>query len=646
MIQTTYMKEKKETPRQLPQTIQKPKNIKSFTSEVNSVCTYCNKPHYICHCTDFTQLEVEQRKEFAKKNGLCFNCLVKGHQLKNCRQHTSCKICNHKHHTLLHTDYLIAKSVVTDTNDEEVETTEPTQITSLKVVTDHTQVVLATAQVGVVDRNGTLINLRALVDQGSQATFITEAAVQFLGLKKTPLEANVTGIANNAIKSRHIVSLDILSPLDSTHVTQVDAHVLTKLTPSLPKREIDLTQWTGLTTITLSDPHMHKPGPIDVLLGADVYTSILLEGLKRYGSLIAQNSRLGWLVSGTTKSQTDSPPQTIVVSTTMVEMDQLLRKFWEIEEYQPHEKPLTQLEKQCEDHYQKTHTRNEDGRYIVRLPFRDSHEENLGDSRQIAENRLRHMEKRFIHKPKFRQDYTDFIEQYQSLNHMEDVDPDEEADHKVYYLPHHAVIRESSTTTKLRVVFDGSARPLNGTALNDELLIGPALQQDLRDLIIRWRTHKICLLADVKQMYRQILVFKEDVDYQRILWRSSPQDDLVEKRLLTVTYGTSCAPFLAIRTLQQLAQDETPKDSDLFDIINNDFYMDDLLTGASDEDGARDLQKRITDVMNKGKFEMHKWASNSPVVLKHISESEKSALKFMGSATLPVLPMALLCMLE
>ncbi|XP_063543203.1 uncharacterized protein LOC134751690 [Cydia strobilella] len=625
MVQATQKKDKKETTFQQPATAPKIKNVRSFTAEVDTECTYCKKSHYICHCTEFAQLDIDQRKEFVKNNNLCFNCLVKGHSIRNCRQVTTCRTCNRKHHTLLHYQSITANTVTMETPTES-EDTQIKELTSLKVSQKGKQVILATAQIYLKDSSGSLVQLRALIDQGSEGTFITESAVQLLRLKKTFQPANITGLENQATLPRHVVNLDIHSPIDTHYVMQVDAHVLSKINSWLPSKEFDISQWPALSQLQLADPHMQSPGPIDVLLGAEVYAFILLDGLHKYNDdkLIAQNSKLGWFVSGASKPRSDLPPHNIVAHHALIEVDQLLRKFWETEEYKPHEKPMTHLETQCEEHYKETHSRQEDGRYVVHLPFKDDHEKNLGDSRHIALQRLMHMEKRFANKPKFQKDYADFIDQYQKLNHLEDVDPQHKPTHKVYHLPHHAVIRESSSTTKLRVVFDGTAQPSNGSSLNDELLIGPSLLQDLRDLIVRWRTHKICLLADVKQMYRQILVAKEDVDYQRILWRSSPQDEIVEKRLLTVTYGTSCAPFLAIRTLKQLAQDEKEEFPDLVEVISNDFYMDDLLTGANDVEQATKLQSRITQAMANGKFEMHKWASNSPDVLKNIPSSEKT----------------------
>ena len=91
-----------------------------------------------------------------------------------------------------------------------------------------------------------------------------------------------------------------------------------------------------------------------------------------------------------------------------------------------------------------------------------------------------------------------------------------------YYLPHHAVFKHSSSTTKLRVVFDRSAKTTNGLSLNDILLVGPNVQQDRFSILLRFRVHNYVLIADIEKVYRQILVSDDDCHYQRILWRNSP----------------------------------------------------------------------------------------------------------------------------
>lgn len=625
MVQTS---QKKEFNYQVQPSTQKTTNFKSFATETETECTYCTKGHYLCHCTDFAQLDVDQRRTFVKSNNLCFNCLVKGHSIKNCRQNTACRTCKRKHHTLLHQNQFIAKAVITP--EEESDNSDPeAEITSMKVATGSHLVVLATARLGVKDKNGVITYLRALVDQGSQATFMTESAVQLLGLKKTKFEANVTGIGNNAVKSRYTVLLDIYSPIDSQYVMQVQAHVLTKLTTLLPTQQFETAKWPGLKNIALSDPQLNRPGKIDVLLGADVYAAILLEGLHKHGSLIAQNSRLGWLVSGSTKSSVDIPTHNITVTTTLIEIDHLLRKFWEVEENPKGDKKLTALEQQCENHYMETHSRKEDGRYEVYLPFKEGQPQNLGDSRPMAVKRLLHMEKRFTKDPAFKEDYRKFLQQYEIQGHMAVVpDTDKmqfETDKNMnkYYLPHHGVMRQTSTSTKLRVVFDGSAKPMNGNSLNEELLIGPPLQQDLRDLITRWRQHRICLVADVQNMYRQIKVASKDTNYQRILWRENSHEPIREYKLLTVTYGTSCAPYLAIKTLHQLSDDERHDFPEESRILKTDVYMDDILTGTSQEDDAVQLRMRLTELFARGGFPLHKWASNSKMVLNEIPEANK-----------------------
>lgn len=113
---------------------------------------------------------------------------------------------------------------------------------------------------------------------------------------------------------------------------------------------------------------------------------------------------------------------------------------------------------------------------------------------------------------------------------------------KSFYCPHHAVIKES-LTTKLRVVFDGSAKSTSGHSLNDLLMTGPSIQQDLFSIICRFRTHNIVLTGDITKMYRQILVDESQTGLQRIIWRCDPSEQLQTYELQTVTYGTAPASF-------------------------------------------------------------------------------------------------------
>ena len=124
-----------------------------------------------------------------------------------------------------------------------------------------------------------------------------------------------------------------------------------------------------------------------------------------------------------------------------------------------------------------------------------------------------------------------------------------------YYLPHHGVIKESSNTTKLRVVFDGSAISTIGVSLNDTLHTGPKLQEDLVEILLRFRSHQYVLMGDIEKMYRQILIRPEDRKYQLILWHNS-NGEVETYQLNAVTFGLSAATYLALRCLKQLAEEE------------------------------------------------------------------------------------------
>ncbi|XP_049877906.1 uncharacterized protein LOC126375107 [Pectinophora gossypiella] len=610
---------------------QKVTTVKSFATELDTACTYCSKNHYVCHCQDFASLTVNERQDFVKKNRICFNCLVKGHSVNQCRQSTTCKKCGRRHHTLLHftNPNKTSSSDNPEPEQREQESTPSTSACNLSVNKAETmdgQVILATAEIAVESRNGDTYILRALVDQGSQGSFITEAASQLLNLERTPVNGKISGVSNSSVvTTKAMVKLIIHSTKDGDTQLEVDAYVLKKLTSLLPSREFPQDTWPSTMQLDLADPNFHKPGSIDVLLGADVHANIILEGLHKHESLIALNSRLGWLISGRVTQTEAAQEHNMVVTHTKVDADHLLRQFWEIEENLPHKKPLTDLEIQCEEHFKKTHSRV-DGRYVLHLPFKDVPPINLGCSKSIAVSRLQQMEKRFIRNSQFKDEYIQFMKQYESANHMIKA-PVNESDtiNLPYYLPHHAVLRPTSLSTKLRVVFDGSAAPEKGNSLNDELLVGPPLQQDIRDLVTRWRQHQFCLVADIQKMYRQILIAKDDVDFQRILWRESPTQPIEEYQLLTVTYGTSCAPYLAIRTLHQLAEDEKDEYPVEAEILKTDVYMDDLMTGASTEEKAVSLQKGLTEVLARGGFPLHKWASNSESVLCQIPDDNKES---------------------
>lgn len=156
-----------------------------------------------------------------------------------------------------------------------------------------------------------------------------------------------------------------------------------------------------------------------------------------------------------------------------------------------------------------------------------------------------------------------------------------------FYLPHHAVLRPESRTTKVRVVFNASKSSNSGNSLNDVLYTGPTLQTDLTFLILNWRLYQFVFNGDIEKMYRQILVHENDQDFQRIVFRKTPEHPIRDYKLKTVTFGVNCAPYLAIRTLHQLAEDSEHKFPMCGKILKQETYVDDVFSGGHDLETAK-----------------------------------------------------------
>jgi len=155
-------------------------------------------------------------------------------------------------------------------------------------------------------------------------------------------------------------------------------------------------------------------------------------------------------------------------------------------------------------------------------------------------------------------------------------------------------------------------------SLNDVLLVDPMVQDDLINIIIRFRFYRVVITADLQKMYRQTLVHSNDRNCQRILWRFSLEEPVKEYKLNTVTYGQACAPYLAIRCLRQFATKGSRRYPLAARALLNDTYVVNIIMGADTIDDARNLRKQLVALLAEGKFKAHKWCSNSDDILKEI----------------------------
>lgn len=174
------------------------------------------------------------------------------------------------------------------------------------------------------------------------------------------------------------------------------------------------------------------------------------------------------------------------------------------------------------------------------------------------------------------------------------------------------------------------------------LLAGPNLQNDLSHILIRFRMHKYVITADITMMFRQVLVTEEDSQLQLIVWRNSEDLPIEIYALETVTYGTTPAPYLAMRCLRQLARENKGQYLQAAKVLESDFYMDDVLSGTDDLEETIVLQQQLTALLAKGQFSLRKWRSNDAKILNHLKEEGKSDNLLMLNKDEPLKTLGLL----
>ena len=190
--------------------------------------------------------------------------------------------------------------------------------------------------------------------------------------------------------------------------------------------------------------------------------------------------------------------------------------------------------------------------------------------------------------------------------------------HSVFYMPMHAVRKDSSLTTKVRAVFDVSAKTSTGVSLNDVLLVGPTVHSPLVDVLLRFRFHRVALIADVSRMYRAISLTPSDRDLHRFVWRNSPSEPLQDFRMTRVTFGVSSSSFIANMCVKQNALDYAKVYPLAAQAVEDSFYVDDGLTGADSVEEAVELHIQLQSLFGKAEFLLRKWNSSELEVLQHI----------------------------
>ncbi|XP_071055017.1 uncharacterized protein [Onthophagus taurus] len=589
------------------------KSTSTFATEIKQKlsCILCKMNHNLYQCDKFLEKSPSQRFNIISDNKFCKNCLGYRHHTSKCNSNKTCRICNKRHHTLLHLNLTPLDKSSPNPNSTGTSTQPHTVASATNTVAT---ILLPVAELDVQDRFGKYHKVRALIDTCSMINFISENLQKRLQLVRSihsvPIEGlnNMSSNCNNGSVECYIKPCNVFQP--TLHFTAVISQRICSEHPSI---SIDVSAYPHLQDLNISKTQS-SPGPIDILLGAELVPYILT-GDRRVGGMdepAALGSIFGWLLTG--RSADSSFPESNISLLVEPSLDSCLRKFWELEQMSEIV-PEDPEDRQCDAHFQSTYNRTSEGRFIVSLPFRTPTPK-LGESYTQAHRRYLYLERKLIKDSEIFQKYKIFMEDYLAKGHMSPVCSDDYRNENAYYIPHHYVLNPNSL--KLRVVFDASAKTKSGLSLNDILLTGSKLQNNLCSILIKFRYFPIVFICDIKQMYRQILLISHQRDFQRILWRNYHTNELCEYQLNTVTYGVSSAPYLALRTIKELAKLYAAKFPEASQVLINDMYVDDVVTGSFSVRDALHLQEQIIKLLSLGGFELAKWASNCPKLMKRV----------------------------
>ena len=233
---------------------------------------------------------------------------------------------------------------------------------------------LMTCRILVSAPDGSMVEARALLDNASSASFISERLVQSLCLPRTRQNVRVSGIGgmSHGSPTQYISNFRISAIKSARRKIDITAVIVPKVTCDLPVHPVPFdSKWKHLTSLSLADPTFGKPGRIDILLGVDVFADVLRQGWRTgpAGSPVAFATEFGWVLSG--QAEPSSSAEHVTTHHTSVAFkDDTLRKFWEIEEAPISEVALSLEERGVLNHFKTNHSRTEGGRFVVPLPKR------------------------------------------------------------------------------------------------------------------------------------------------------------------------------------------------------------------------------------------------------------------------------------
>lgn len=608
-------------------------------NKFEQICLYCDvKNHGIQICEKFKSLNVNDRWNFITKKHACISCLKTKHSLRTCNKRKKCneENCDKFHHQLLHSTPKFSHPVSSDVKNEI--TSEP----NLHV--HDQQKCCSLLKIIPIQLKGPkmILNSYAMLDEGSTVTLIDSNIANQLGLDgpSKHLRLQWTNNQFNDQKDSKIVSVAIKGVKEQDKFFTL-RHAKTVSDLNLPTQTLDMNdichKYSYLNHLKHLTYFNAKP---TVIIGQDNWPVIVTRKLTHgiWNGPTASKTLLGWVVHGNISNnfitnsnyssnsifhchEVDSCYNSDKDDLNLIQ--ELLKQQWSFDirgTLSEYENNPSIEDKHCLEMLNQSIRRVND-KFESGLLWAN---ENviLPESKSTALRRLQCLEKKMDRDKNYGNLYITKMNDYIKKGYLKKLTKEEvlQSHDRMWYLPHFGVTNPNKPG-KLRIVFDAAAKT-NGHSLNDFLLVGPDMYNVLPDILMNFRIYKYAFIGDIKEMFLQIGICKNDRFAQRLLWREferSNPPDVYEFQVLF--FGAKCSPCIAQQVKTRNAEqfkNEFPRACD--DIINK-HYMDDYLGGANTEQDAIKLVKDVIHVHKKGGFEICNFVSNSHAVLDSIDES-------------------------
>eukprot|EP00795_Rhopilema_esculentum_P006372 gene6372-biopygen7981 len=460
----------------------------------------------------------------------------------------------------------------------------------------------------------------AFLDTGSGRNFISKDALMMLKSKPERYETkDVTTINGTARKAMPIFQMTIESldkkAREHIEVAGVEMHDFTTVKrPDLRKLKQQF-RHTKDKEFYITASGEHK---IHMIIGDKTYSKLRTETVFKGNDdePIVEGTSFGWIIHGGEFSSTNCMFTR--------ELGNEYERLYSLD--------ILGVEDRGEDdqldvykEFKENISRQNDGRYEVNVPWIPG--SNLAETNEMqSRKRLKNVERKLRHDEKLQKEYTEIVENQLREGVVERV-PSEPSGTRIFYMPHKPVVRESAATTKVRMVFDASARPTPTTnSINDCMYKGPVLQPNIWDIMVRARMTPYLLLGDIQKAFLQIGIKSEDRDAFRFLFTLSGKEEHL--RFLRVPFGGEASPFMLGGTLQHHYEEFTNTElASTLEMLRENTYVDNLMcTGMSIEELQR-FKGEASEILEDAKFQIHKWESN---IESLESENMENPSKILG----------------